>query len=142
MKDDAQERSHEPTEQRRKKFREKGEIPRSREVTAVVGLAVAAHAATDGAEADKVADRVLPGERHQMVSAVHLGPERGQYILALFTVEAARALDASSVQDTLDRAAAAAVVRVLRRSTDCRSASPVPPERSTALQPAAPTDGN
>jgi flagellar biosynthetic protein FlhB len=42
MKDDAQERSHQPTEQRRKKFREKGEIPRSREVTAVVGLAVAA----------------------------------------------------------------------------------------------------
>jgi len=42
MADDAQERTHEPTDKRRQKFREKGEVPRSREVTSTFGLAVAA----------------------------------------------------------------------------------------------------
>ncbi len=40
--DDAQERSHEPTERRRQKFREKGEVPRSKEVTAAIGLVISA----------------------------------------------------------------------------------------------------
>jgi len=40
--DDAQERTHEPTDKRKQKFREKGEVPRSKEVTSTVGLCVAA----------------------------------------------------------------------------------------------------
>jgi flagellar biosynthetic protein FlhB len=39
--DDAQERTHEPTDKRRKKFRDKGEVPRSKEVTSTIGLAIA-----------------------------------------------------------------------------------------------------
>ena len=39
--DDAQERTHEPTDKRKQKFREKGEVPRSKEVTSTIGLAVA-----------------------------------------------------------------------------------------------------
>ena len=39
--DNGQEKSFEPTERRRQQFRERGEVPRSKEVTGVVGLAVA-----------------------------------------------------------------------------------------------------
>jgi flagellar biosynthetic protein FlhB len=48
--DDAQEKAHEPTEGRRQKFREKGEVPRSREVTAVFGLGVAGVALSSSIE--------------------------------------------------------------------------------------------
>ena len=39
--DDAQERTHEPTDKRKQKFREKGEVPRSKEVTSTIGLVIA-----------------------------------------------------------------------------------------------------
>jgi flagellar biosynthetic protein FlhB len=40
--DDGQEKTHEPTDKRKKTFREKGEVPRSKEVTGSLGLAIAA----------------------------------------------------------------------------------------------------
>jgi flagellar biosynthesis protein FlhB len=40
--DSAQEKTHEPTERRRQQFRERGEVPRSGEVTGTIGLAMGA----------------------------------------------------------------------------------------------------
>mgnify|MGYP006257478231 CR=1 FL=1 len=65
--DSGQDKTHEPTERRRQQFRERGEVPKSKEVSGTIGLAVAA--------------LVLAMSMQQMAAGI-----RGVFVMALTSI--------------------------------------------------------